>query len=121
MDHKYGIQKRFDEVVLQMRSTTFVEALTKEMATFFRCKPTLKDVIAARNEYTQRRFLALRERPVRLGEAGRCVGARLVGRVDDAGAQAGSDFKRSLRMKVYDVATAGAYGIIDKDIPSRTS
>src|SRR5262245_5280537 len=32
------------------------EFLVQEMARFFKCKPTLKDVIAARNEYTQRDY-----------------------------------------------------------------
>ena len=116
LDHKYGIQKRFDEVVSQMRSTTFVEALTKEMAKFFRCKPTLKDVIAARNEYTRGNFWRYVND---LFGSVKLEGALVQGSL---GAWTmpepnQDEFKRSLRMKVHDVATAGAYGIIEKNVP----
>jgi len=56
LDREFGIEKRLDDVVYHFGNTVFVEFLVQEMARFFKCKPTLKDVIAARNEYTQRDY-----------------------------------------------------------------
>lgn len=51
IDKEHGIEKHLDEAVFQMQTTSFVDYLVKEMATFFKCKPTLRDVVGARNEY----------------------------------------------------------------------
>jgi uncharacterized protein len=56
LDREFGIQKQLDDVVYHFRNTVFVEFLVQEMARFFKCKPLLKDVIAARNAYTQRDY-----------------------------------------------------------------
>lgn len=56
LDKTYGIQKRFDEVLYDFAETAFVKYLVKEMALFFKCKPTLREVVGARNEYTQRNY-----------------------------------------------------------------
>ncbi|WP_293858401.1 amidohydrolase family protein [Steroidobacter sp.] len=116
LDRKYGIQKRFDEVVEQMRSTTFVEALTKEMAVFLRCKPTLKDVIAARNEYTSGNYW--RYVNDMFGDA-QLEGALVQGSLGawTLPEPKQEDFKKALKMKVYDVVTAGAWRFLDEDIP----
>lgn len=53
LDAKYGIQKKVSEVLADFRETAFVHYLVKEMAQFFTCKPTVRDVVAARNEYTK--------------------------------------------------------------------
>lgn len=110
LDRRYGIQRRFDEVVSQMRSTLLVESLVQEMAAFFRCKPTLAQVIAARNEYTK-------------GDFWRYVND-LFGsvRLEEGLVQSGLgvlpawtepeptlvEFKGHLKMKVHEVVTAGA-------------
>lgn len=54
LDSTYGIQKKLSEVLADYRETAFVYYLVKEMALFFKCKPTVRDVVAARNEYTKR-------------------------------------------------------------------
>ena len=56
LDRDFGIEKRLDDVVYHFGNTVFVEFLVQEMARFFKCKPTLKDMIAARNEYTRRDY-----------------------------------------------------------------
>lgn len=116
LDRKYGIQKRFDEVVLQMRSTTFVEALIKEMAVFFRCKPTLKDVIAARNEYTSGNYWRYVND---LFDSVKLEGALVQGSLGawTLPEPKPEEFKRNLLMKVHDVATAGAYQFLYQDLP----
>jgi len=48
------IEKYLDEAVFQMNTTTFMDYHTKEMAKFFKCKPTLQDVVGARNDYMKR-------------------------------------------------------------------
>jgi predicted TIM-barrel fold metal-dependent hydrolase len=115
LDRKYGIQKRFDEVVSQMRSTTFVEALSKEMALFFRCKPTLKDVIAARNEYTRGNYWRYVND---LFDSVKLEGALVQGSLGawTMPEPTPEEFKRNLRMKVHDVATAGAYQFLYQDL-----
>jgi predicted TIM-barrel fold metal-dependent hydrolase len=116
LDRKHGIQRRFDEVVEQLRSTLFVEHLVVEMAAFFRCKPTLKDVIGARNEYTKGdywRYVNDLFDSVRL-EGALVQGGLGAWTMDWQGTPA---FKSSVRMKVYDVATAGAYEYLEEDIP----
>ncbi|MBI4474940.1 MAG: amidohydrolase family protein, partial [Acidobacteria bacterium] len=50
LDAQYQIQKKVDEVNYHFSQTVFLKHLTNELAAFFRCKPTLKDVVAARNE-----------------------------------------------------------------------
>ena len=116
LDRKYGIRRQFDAVVSQMRSTMFVECLIREMAAFLRCKPTLAQVIGARNEYTKGnywRYVNDLFASVRLEGAlvQGGLGAWTMPEPEDA------DFKRNLRMKVHDVATAGAYDLMDEDIP----
>lgn len=56
LDKTYGIESRVNEVLYHFAETAFVKYLIKEMAGFFKCKPTLKDVVAARNEYTKRSY-----------------------------------------------------------------
>ena len=56
LDREYGIEKRLDDVVYHFANTVFVEFLVQEMARYFKCKPNLKDVVAARNERTQRDY-----------------------------------------------------------------
>lgn len=53
LDDTYRIQRKVDEVLSDFRESTFLIYLVKEMAKFFRCKPTVRDVVAARNEYTK--------------------------------------------------------------------
>lgn len=115
LDRQFGIRKQFDAVVSQMRSTLFVESLVREMATFFRCKPTLAHVIGARNEYTKGdfwRYVNDLFASVRLEGAlvQGSLGAWTMPEPSDA------EFKRGLRMKVHDVATAGAFDLLDEDI-----
>lgn len=50
LDKQYGITKAEDEAMFHFKETTFVKAMVKEMAAFLKCKPTLADVIKARNE-----------------------------------------------------------------------
>lgn len=120
LDRQYGIQRRFDEVVSQMRSTLLVEYLIREMAAFFRCKPTLAQVIGARNEYT------------RAGGHWRYVND-LFGsvRLEAALVQSGhgtlaawtepeptmAQFSDSLHAEVYEVAGVGGYDLLGKDMP----
>src|ERR1051326_136144 len=56
LDREFGIEKRLNDVVYHFRNTVFVEFLVQEMARFFKCQPDLKEVVAARNEYTQRHY-----------------------------------------------------------------
>lgn len=56
LDQEHGISKQLDDLNYHFANTLFIEFLVKEMARFFKCKPALKDVIAARNEYTQRDY-----------------------------------------------------------------
>jgi predicted TIM-barrel fold metal-dependent hydrolase len=56
LDKTYGIQGRFDQVIQDFAETAFAKYLVKEMAGFFKCKPTLRDVVGARNERTQRSY-----------------------------------------------------------------
>ena len=107
--------RQFDAVVSQMRSTMFVECLIREMAVFFRCKPTLAHVIAARNEYTKGdfwRYVNDLFGSVKLEGAlvQGALGAWTLPEPSDA------DFKRGLRMKVFPVATAGIYDLMDEEI-----
>jgi hypothetical protein len=85
LDREFGIQKQLDDVVYHFRNTVFVEFLVEEMARFFKCKPVLKDVIAARNEYNPTRLLEICERSVRRGPASRHVCDLGVGRLDASG------------------------------------
>lgn len=115
LDRQYGIQKRFDEVIFQMRSTTFVEALVKEMAGFFKCKPTLAAVIGARNEYTQGNFWRYVND---LFGAAKLEGALVQGSLGawTLPAPSPEEFKGKLRMKVHEVATAGAWELLTEDL-----
>ncbi len=54
LDSTYGIQKKLSEVLDDFRETAFVKYLVKEMALFFKCEPTVAQVVAARNAYTKR-------------------------------------------------------------------
>jgi predicted TIM-barrel fold metal-dependent hydrolase len=54
LDQKHGIQRQLDSMLADFRETAFAMYLVKEMAGFFKCKPTVRDVVAARNEYTKR-------------------------------------------------------------------
>lgn len=56
LDSTYGIEKRLDDMLFDFAETAFVKYLVKEMASFFKCKPTVKDIVAARNEYTARDY-----------------------------------------------------------------
>ena len=53
LNDTYQIEKRVDEVTHHFAQTVFMKFLVNELAAFFRCKPTLKDVVAARNERTK--------------------------------------------------------------------
>ncbi|MCI0352825.1 MAG: hypothetical protein L0Z53_25675, partial [Acidobacteriales bacterium] len=50
LNDTYGVEKRLDEVTYHFEHTVFVKFLVNELAAFLRCKPALKDVVAARNE-----------------------------------------------------------------------
>jgi predicted TIM-barrel fold metal-dependent hydrolase len=112
LDRQYGIQRRLDEVCYHMRTTVFVDYLIKELAAFFRCKPTLKDVIAARNEATQRNFWGYNNELF--------ASAKLEGMFIQGGLTAWttpplsvSDFQKGLKAKVHNVITAWADWLMD--------
>jgi predicted TIM-barrel fold metal-dependent hydrolase len=99
-----------------MRSTMFVECLIREMAAFFRCKPTLAQVIGARNEYTKGNYWKY---PNDLFKSAQLEGALVQGALGAWTMSEPSDeeFERGVDMAVYRVATADAYEFLDEDIP----
>jgi uncharacterized protein len=50
LEKTYRIEQLRDQLAVQFRDSVFVTYMVKEMAGFLRCKPTLEDVIGARNE-----------------------------------------------------------------------
>ncbi len=117
LDRKYGIRRRFDEVVSQMRSTLLVESLIREMASFFRCKPTLEQVIAARNEYVKGgfwRYVNDLFASVRLEEALVQSGLGVLPAWTEPEPPL-EEFKSHLKLKVHDVVTAGASDLMLKE------
>lgn len=50
LDDTYKIEAKVRQVNYHFSQTVFVKYLIKELAMFFRCRPTLADVVAARNE-----------------------------------------------------------------------
>lgn len=49
LDAQYGIAKKRNTVLRHFESSVFVKAMVKEMAGFLECKPTLAEVVEARN------------------------------------------------------------------------
>jgi predicted TIM-barrel fold metal-dependent hydrolase len=49
LNDTHQIEKRVDEVTYHFAQTVFVKFLVNELAAFLKCRPTLKDVVAARN------------------------------------------------------------------------
>jgi predicted TIM-barrel fold metal-dependent hydrolase len=49
LDKQYGIQQTLDRILNHFSSAVFVKYMIKEMAGFLGCKPTLEEVIEARN------------------------------------------------------------------------
>ena len=56
LNREFGIERQLDDIVYHFRNTVFIEFLVQEMARFFKCRPNLKDVVDARNEYSQRDY-----------------------------------------------------------------
>ena len=50
LNEAHKIESRVDEVTYHFGQTVFMKHLVRELATFLKCRPTLKDIVAARNE-----------------------------------------------------------------------
>ena len=119
LDREHGIGRRFDDVVDQMAETVFVKYLVKEMARFLECRPTLADVIAARNEYTRGGywtyvndlFAAARIEALFIQGS---IGAWTLPAIDL------DEFGREVDAPIHRVATAGAFRLLGEDIPFDT-
>lgn len=118
LDRQYGIRRRFDDLIAQLRSTLFVHCLVQEMSKFLRCKPTLAHVVAARNEYTRGGYwqyvndlfasVHLEDALVQSG-----LGALSAWTSPEP---AFAEFASHLHARVHPVVTAGAGSLLEEDI-----